>query len=126
MIRRRRQEVAEHVADRRRREDEAPRLIDEFPDLTRLSLSLVERPLAGHDLGAGHIRRVVVESASAVFLLPCAAPGCEAGLHDLTPAVLAELRKRATRFEGSSACVACGCVLSHVGTAEYRPHDGGP
>ena len=61
-----------------------------------------------------------MESASAVFLVPCAAPGCQGGVHDLTPSVLPDLRKGATRFEGEAGCSACGCVLAYVGTAEYR------
>lgn len=113
-------EVAQHTADRRRREDDAPRLQVEVPRLARLSLSLGERGAGGHDLGAAHIRRVVVESAAALFLVPCSAPGCPSGAHDLTAAIMPELRRGSTRFEGATGCDACGCVMSHVGNAEYR------
>jgi hypothetical protein len=31
-----------------------------------------------------------------------------------------ELHRGAVHFEGDTGCDACGCVLSLVGTAEYR------
>jgi hypothetical protein len=121
MIRRgKRGEVAQHVAERRRREDDAPRLQVEVPRLSRLSLSLGERGAGGRDPASAHIRRVVVERTAALFVVPCSALGCPAGAHDLTSAIMLELRRGATRFEGETHCDACGCVMSHVGDAEYR------
>jgi hypothetical protein len=120
MGRRRKGELAQHVADRRRREDEAPRLQAEVPQLARLSLAVGERPAGVLDPGAGHIRRVVVDSAAALFLVPCTAGGCQGGAHDLTSVVMRELRRGATHFEGDTSCDGCACVLTHVGTAEYR------
>jgi hypothetical protein len=121
MIRRgKRGEVPQNVADRRRREDDAPRLQVEVPRLARLSLSLGERGASGHDPASAHIRRVVVESTAALFVVPCSAPGCPSGAHDLTSTIMPELRHGSTRFEGETACDACGCVMSHVGNAEYR------
>lgn len=117
--RRRRTEVSQQFTDRRRREDEAPRLRDEVPRLASLALTLVERRAAIAS-GAGHIRRVVVDRAPALFVVPCSAPGCEGGTHDLTRAVMAELRLGSARFEGEHGCDACACVLAHVGGAEYR------
>jgi hypothetical protein len=118
--RRKRGEVAQNVADRRRREDDAPRLQVEVPRLARLSLSLGERGAGGRDPGSAHIRRVVMESAAALFLVPCSAPGCPSGAHDLTTAIMPELLGGSTRFEGETGCDACGCVMSHLGDAEYR------
>jgi hypothetical protein len=92
----------------------------EIPRLARLSLSLGERGEGGSTPGSAHIRRVVVESTAAIFLMPCGAPGCPSGAHDITAAVMPELRRGSTRFEGETGCDACGCVLSHVGSAEYR------
>ncbi|APR74719.1 Hypothetical protein A7982_00065 [Minicystis rosea] len=115
----RKSERAQQAADRRRREDEAPRLRAEVPNLTRLSLVIVERTAGGVGSGPEHIRRIVVERASALFVVPCSASGCNGGVHDITPLVLRELRRNAARFEGETGCDGCGCVLSHVGSAEY-------
>jgi hypothetical protein len=117
---RKRGEVSVNAADRRRREDDAPRLQVEVPHLARLSLSLGERRADGHDPGSAHVRRVVVESTAALFLVACSAPGCPSGAHDLTAAVMPELRRGSTRFEGETGCDGCGCLMSHVGNAEYR------
>jgi hypothetical protein len=118
--RKRRAEVAQQFADRRRREDEAPRLHDEVPRLAILALTIDEHRPGGVAPSAGHIRRVVVDRAPALFVVPCSAPGCEGGVHDLTYAVMRELRLGAVHFEGESGCDGCECVLRHVGTAEYR------
>jgi hypothetical protein len=112
--------VTQNAADRRRREDDAPRLQVEVPHLARLSLSLGERGADGHDPASAHIRRVVVESAAALFLVPCSAPGCPSGAHDLTAAIMPELLRGSTRFEGETGCNACGCVMSYVGNVGYR------
>ncbi len=116
----RRRELAQHVADRRRREDEAPRLHAEVPSLTRLSLAVEERAESGFTIGSGHTRRVVVEHAAARFEVPCSAGGCDGGVHDLTRGVMHELHQRSARFESDTPCDRCGCVLHHVATAEYR------
>jgi hypothetical protein len=118
--RNRRKELAQHVVERRRREDEAPRLLAEVPSLTRLSLAVQERAENGSGLGGGHIRRVVVEHAAALFEVPCSAGGCDGGVHDLTSGVMRELRRGTARFEDDTGCDRCGCVLHHLASAEYR------
>jgi hypothetical protein len=116
----RRRELAQHVVDRRRREDDAPRLLAEVPALARLSLAVEERAENGFGLGGGHIRRIVVEHAAALFEVPCSASGCDGGVHDLSAGVMRELRRGTARFEGDTGCDRCGCVLHHVANAEYR------
>ena len=116
----RRKELAQHVADRRRREDEAPRLLAEVPALARLSLTVEERAENGFSLGSGHIRRIVVETAAARFEVPCSAGSCDGGVHNLTSGVMRELHRASTLFEGDTGCDRCGCVLHHVAKAEYR------
>jgi hypothetical protein len=119
----RRKELAQHVVDRRRREDEAHRLIAEVPTLARLSLSIEEHGTNGVEVSTRHVRRVVVEHAAAHFELGCSAEGCE-GAHDATSAVMRELRSGARHLEGEIGCSLCGCVLRYVGDAEYRPEPG--
>lgn len=119
LSRRRRSEIAQEFADRRRREDEAPRLSEEVPRLANLALTVDERR-PGIPPSAGHIRRVVVARAPALFVVRCSAPGCESGIHDLTSSVMRELRRGAVSFEGDSGCNECACTLCHVAVAEYR------
>jgi hypothetical protein len=116
----RRRELAQHVVDRRRRDDEARRLLDEVPKLARLSLTVEEQSGAGVDAGSRHVRRFVVEQAAARFELPCGAGGCDGGGHDATSAILRELRAGVQHLEGSVTCDRCGCVLRDVGDAAYR------
>jgi hypothetical protein len=119
LSRRRGRELAEHTAARRRREDEAPRLTAEVPTLATLSLTIEERR-AGGIIISPHIRRVVVETAPAIFIVPCGASGCAQGMHDLTYAVVRELRSGATQFSGETSCDGCDCVMRHAGNATYR------
>ncbi len=117
-------EAALRSVERRRREDEAPRLVGEVPRLSSLRLEISTG--APGALGmVQHIRRVVVASAPALFEVTCANPSCRDGGHDLTRGIMASLRSGAARFEGSDAChgtvgsAECASVLSYVGFAEY-------
>lgn len=122
-------EAAQRFAERKRRQDEAPRLITVIPALESLRLDVEERR-AGFALAeATHIRRIVVENAPALFELTCQDTSCNDGGHDLTAVVMRALRARETKFQGEDVCrgrvgtaaVECGRVLRFVGTATYRP-----
>jgi hypothetical protein len=115
----RRREIAEQIAARRRREDEAPRLQAEVPSLASLSLSIEERR-ATITVGPPHIRRVVVERAPALFVVQCCAQSCDGGAHELTWSVLAALRRGERRFDGETRCDRCDCVVQYSGEATYR------
>ena len=67
--------AAQRFAERRRREDEAPRLSEQVRDLESLRLELEER--CG-DTGASpkYTRRFVVARAPALFFVPCGDPRC--------------------------------------------------
>jgi hypothetical protein len=116
--------AAERFAERRRREDEAPRLSTQVPELASLELEIQE--LSGAT-GTRHTRRVVVDRAPALFLLPCGDPRCEGGEHDLTTMVMHALRARETTFRGSDECTGalgpspCARVVRFEATAKYRP-----
>ena len=122
-------EAALRAADRRRREDDAPRLHDAVPALDSLRLEIEERRGGGVLAGGTHIRRILVEHAPALFDLPCGDRTCKDGGHDLTRVILGALQTGVTRFEGEDPCsgwlgtAPCGSVLRYVGVATYR---GGP
>ena len=118
--------AALRFAERRQREDEAPRLSTQVPDLVTLKLEIEERYGAG---AMKHTRRVVVDRAPALFLVPCGDPRCTDSEHDLTSAVMIALRARLTSFEGSDECggtlgsagnAYCSRTLHFHATAEYR------
>ena len=78
-MKRRNNAAAERFAERRRREQDAPRLVDQVPGLLSLEISIDERSGA---TGVKHTRRVVVDQAPALFLLPCGDSRCADGEHD--------------------------------------------
>lgn len=125
-IHRRKSEAAERAAERRSREDAAPRLKDRAPSLTSLKLEVEE----SHDtVGTGeqkHVRHVVVERAPALFVIPCGDRSCDGGGYDVTNAVLRAVEAQEARFTAEDRChgmvgnVPCGRSLRVVGTATYR------
>lgn len=125
--RRKNSPAALRFAERRRREDEAPRLSTQVPDLVRLELYIDD--VAGLTTGGSptHIRRIVVDHAPALFLVSCQDPRCIDGEHDVTTHVMRALRARETSFEGTDECSgnvglsACSRVLHFRASAEYRP-----
>jgi hypothetical protein len=110
-------------AERRKREDEAPRLHAEVPTLTSLQLDIKDRSSGGE--GSEHTRKVVVDRAPALFLVPCGDPRCMDGEHDVTTVVMSALRGKKTAFSGEDACrgsvgpAACTRVLQFAALAAY-------
>jgi hypothetical protein len=123
MPHRRNSPAAARFAERRQRENEAPRLSDQAPALVSLRLDIEEQFGAG---ATAHIRRCVVDRAPALFLVPCGDPRCTDGGHDLTNDVMRAVRAGQTSFEGNDDCTGtvgtspCLRVLHFHGTAEYR------
>lgn len=126
-MRRRSEEAARRVAERREREDNAPRLIAAIPNLESLCLEVQERSPGAVNAEASHIRRIVVPHAPALFAFPCHDSQCKGGGHDATASVMRGLLAREAHFEGESACSGtvgeglCHRVLRFVATATYRP-----
>jgi hypothetical protein len=122
---RRNSEAFQRFAERRRREDDAPRLQAEVPDLATLDLEVTDE---GSETAAAlkHTRRVVVASAPALFEIPCSDPACVDGGHDLTSTIMRALRSHAAPFEGEDTChgsvrtTVCGRVLRFSAVATYR------
>ncbi len=119
----RKSEAAQRAAERRRRENEAPRLVARVPTLSSLKLEIDER--RGGE-AVTHVRRVVVETAPALFAMSCVQKGCVGGGHDLTREILTSLTRGEQRFQGTSICdgqlgpTNCGSQLGYVGHAIYR------
>lgn len=120
-------EASQRFAERRKREDDAPRLKAVVPELEALALEVNEHRGASAIGGSKHLRRVVVEHAPALFVLSCGNPSCKDGGHDITAEVLRHLRQHETDFSiedvcsGSIGTASCGRVIKVSAKASYRP-----
>jgi hypothetical protein len=119
-------EAAQRFAERRRREDAAPRLREVVPALATLRLEIDERRGTTSAGDPKHVRLVVVESAPALFSLPCGDHACRDGGHEMTDQVLRALQAGAGRIELEDTChgnvgtAFCGAVMHILLTATYR------
>jgi hypothetical protein len=122
---RKQSEAALRFAERRRREDEAPRLATEVPKLKTLKLEIEERSGGSSVAEPKHMRKVMVDHAPALFLIPCGDSRCKDGGHDITHLVLRSLRAGETTFEGNDVCAGsqgstqCSRIMHYVATATY-------
>lgn len=114
--------AAERSVERRRREHEAPRLLNEVPGLKSLRIEVIEHLPTG---STKHVKLVVVAHAPALFVLPCGDRDCHDGDHDLTREVMWALRARETELSGESSCQGsvrsgnCNRRISYQLSAEY-------
>ena len=121
-------EIAMRAAERRRREDEAPRLATRVPLLESLRLEIEERRPGAVSADVQHVKRVPVESAPALFDLTCCDRSCKDGGHDITRAIMMELERGSTDFEGEDTChgalgsAQCSRILRYKAFASYRQH----
>lgn len=125
-FRHRQSEASVRAADRRKREDDAPRLLERVPDLESLQLEIEERRAGSAVSESRYVRRVVLPHAPALVVVPCMDNDCADGGHELTDIVLRALALRETEFEGEDACRGytktreCQRVIHFVGKASYR------
>ena len=123
---RRHTEAALRATERRKREDDAPRLKEEVPHLEKLKLEIEEHRGDGAISGTRYTRHIVVDHAPALFEIPCGESDCEDGGHDLTPEIMRALRSSSREFSGDDACNGrlgsgyCRRVLVYQAIAEYR------
>jgi hypothetical protein len=123
---RRNNEASERQAERRRREDEAPRLSATFPNLVSLKLQLSESKGDVSVAETGHIRHVVVAHAPLLFEMPCRDTACKDGGHDVTNAIAKSIKAGQTQFVGEHGCTGyvgdapCQRVLRYTATASYK------
>jgi hypothetical protein len=119
-------EAAARFAERRKREDEAPRLHTEVPALASLRINVEDRRSGVVGTESKHVRVVVVERAPALFVVPCGDPACDGGGVDLTGPILRDLRAHKTEgtFErscdGTSGNAPCARVVRATIQATYR------
>jgi hypothetical protein len=118
-LRRNQEEAKQRRAQRRLREDAAPRLLAEVCNLTSLDIDVA-------NAGSQFLWRIVIERAPALFEIACTEPTCTNGGHDLTQSIMRGLRASSTRFEGEAVCRGdvplgnCGHILKYVARATYR------
>ena len=112
--------------DRWKRENDAPRLNAEVPNLEALRMNLEEFSGGHRIVGTSRIQHVVVAQASSRFEIPCGDSKCEEGGHDLTREALGHLRAADEAFGGSSVCSgrvgerACDRMLEYSFQAKYQ------
>jgi hypothetical protein len=122
----RQREAQERFAERRRRENDAPRLLSVVPALESLKLRLEEHRAGGTLAEASHLRPIVVAHAPALFVFTCQDSSCKDGGHDLTSEILLGLKSKKEEFQGEDACrgqvgsAECARVLRYTATATYR------
>jgi hypothetical protein len=109
-------------AERRQREDEAPRLADDVPSLFALQIAIVEQFATGT---AKHRKHIIVSRAPALFLISCGDERCAEGGHDITYPVMHALRTHQLSSEGGNACCGstgsapCGRTIHYEMSAQY-------
>jgi hypothetical protein len=93
--------AAQRSAERREREERAPRLKTAVPTLSTLRIVVEDR----YPLGATkHTRHVIVERAAALFGVPCGDATCASEGHDITSDVMRALYARATQADSEHSC----------------------
>lgn len=114
----------EEARERRKREDQAPRLLGEVPNLLSLRLEFVEH--RGERQLAAHAEPVALAHAAAFLEVPCGDESCRHGGYELTGAMMRALLAGTTHFEGRDECrgdtgsAPCARVLHYSGAATYR------
>ncbi|MBI5531329.1 MAG: hypothetical protein HY898_01340 [Deltaproteobacteria bacterium] len=119
-------EAKKRSADRRQREAEAPRLLQETPGLQSLCIELTESGEGRFGPATSHIRRFEISTAPALFLVLCGDPHCDGGGHDITCEVMAGLRNHEARIEGQDSCgggaggVSCTRSIHYAAIATFE------
>jgi hypothetical protein len=122
----RRTDAMERFAERRRQEDAAPRLKDVVPLLTACRIELEDGRADLTSASVAHTRRIVVEHAPALLIVPCSDGVCKDGGHDITADLMRGLRAGDREIRGTDVChgqvgtSSCGRVLTFTVFAEYR------
>lgn len=118
-------EASERFAERRRREDEAPRLKEAVSNLASLRLEVEEHRGTSAVAETRHVRIVMVDRGPALFVLPCGDSECRDGGHDITSEVMDRLRHGTKDFVVEDRCfgnvrdVACGRIVRVITSATY-------
>lgn len=119
-------EAAARFAERRRAEDEAPRLRDVVANLAGCRIEISDSRPDSTSADMTHTRRVVVDVAPALFVLPCGDAACKEGGHDITHDLMRGFREGKAEIRGEDTCyghtgtATCGRILRFVAFADYR------
>jgi len=119
-------EAQQRFADRRKREDDSPRLSEELPNLAALKLTVEERRATAVVAESKYVRHVIVDRAPALFDIPCGDPSCSGGGHDVTQQLMRQLRSAAVEVmvehecNGGVGTAHCGRILRVIGAPTYR------
>ena len=122
---RRNSDVLKKSQERRKQQDEAPRLLEIVPNLLTLVLRVEEERPDLPSSGVAHKRHIVVQRAPALFDIPCSDRRCSGGGHDVTKEVLRQLRRGEQSFVGGNRCTgerkdgACDYQLNFVAEAAF-------
>lgn len=122
----RRGEAAERFAERRRKEDESPRLSEVAPDLLSCRIEITERRADATTAEVSHTRHLVVARAPSVLFIACSDSSCKEGGHEIGGELLRGFRSRTADIRGEDTCngdvgtVHCGRILTFAAHAEYR------
>ena len=118
--------AAQRASERKKREDDAPRLRDGVPDLVSLQIEVVEH---NGTSTMKHRKHVVVAIAPALFWIACGDKECNDGGHDITAEIMRALRQKKTQLTGEHACdgqtgsVACARTIQYEMSAAYKAGD---
>ncbi|MDB4975623.1 MAG: hypothetical protein JWN48_3964 [Myxococcaceae bacterium] len=116
--------AAQRSLDRRKSEDDAPRLAAEIPTLRSAKIQVTELVPTG---STKHVKHVIVARAPALFIIPCGDSTCQDGGHDITPYLMSAFRRKLTTFEGEDSCggtsgsAQCSRSIRYTLNAEYAP-----
>jgi hypothetical protein len=116
--------AAQRALERRKSEDDAPRLAAEVPTLRSARILIIEQVPTG---STRHTKHVVVARAPALFVIPCGDSTCQDGGHDITSAVMSAFRRKLLKSEGEDGCggmsgsAPCGRSIRFELSAEYAP-----
>lgn len=114
--------AAERSRERRKAEDDAPRLTAEVPLLRSARIEIVDNSANGSNKYSKH---VVVARSPALFIVPCSDPACRDGDHDITSEVMHAFRQQLESLVGESSCrgmtgsAECRRSIQFTLTAEY-------
>jgi len=123
-LRRRNTAASERFAQRRAREEAAPRLKERVPTLSTLTLEVEE---SADSVYTKHTRIIVVDRAPALFVIPCGDASCVGGGYEITDTVMSNLRSHTEHFDADDHCMGtigsapCRRVLHVHATATYAP-----
>ena len=115
---RRNSDALKRAQERRKQQDEAPRLLDIVPNLISLVLRVEEARPDQPASGISHKRHIVVQRAPALFQIPCSDRRCNNGGHDVTKQVLSQLSRGENSFAGDHVC----CGERRDGACDYQLH----